>query len=229
LTREFKGPTTGFVATSVIYDKKTDTEGYIGYLTSDKSIYVVFRGSISTKNWLTDFLAIKVPYTSFPECNCEVHEGFYNAEQRVIDDIIHEVGKLKAKFPEYAVKVTGHSLGAALAQITSMDLFKVGYNVTVYNFGQPRTGDKKYAEFATERVQTFRVVHDRDVVPHLPFTIEMEFYHVCQEQFEDAAGNVRSCLNGCEDPTCADQYQFIETNGDDHVVYLGLNMVCESV
>lgn len=39
-----------------------------------------------------------------------------------------------------------------------MDVYKAGIPVSVYNFGQPRTGDAAYAAFATARVPTFRVV-----------------------------------------------------------------------
>lgn len=230
MTHVFKGPTTGFVVTKVIYDAKVDTQGYIGYLPSDKSIYVVYRGSESTQNWITNLDAFKTPYTSYPECDCQVHKGFYNAEQRVIGDVIAEVKRLQGSLSGYVVKITGHSLGAALAQLTSMDVIKAGIPTSVYNYGQPRTGDQKYASFATNKVSIWRVTHNRDEVPHLPFTTEMEFYHVCTEQFEDVNGKLRTCDNSCEDPTCMDQYKFpSETNGDDHLVYLGLSMSCDAV
>ena len=228
MTHVFKGPTAGFVVTKVIYDPK-DTQGYIGYLPSDKSIYVVYRGSESTKNWITNLDAIKIPYTSFPECNCQVHKGFYQAEQTVIAGVINEVKALQQKLPGYVAKVTGHSLGAALAQLTSMDLIKAGISNSVYNFGQPRTGDQKYAQFANSKVTTWRVTHNKDQVPHLPFTTQMEFYHVCTEEFENASGALKQCNTSCEDPSCADQYAFAETNWDDHGVYLGLSMTCAAV
>jgi len=44
-----------FVPTKVLFDGKLDdTEGFIGYLPSDKSIYVVFKGTESITNWITD-------------------------------------------------------------------------------------------------------------------------------------------------------------------------------
>lgn len=43
----FTGDVDGFVVTKNIYDEKKDTHGYIGYLPSDKSIFVVFRGSVT--------------------------------------------------------------------------------------------------------------------------------------------------------------------------------------
>lgn len=113
-SRTFKGPTTGFVVTSVVADTASDTQGFVGYLPSDKSIYVVFRGSSSIRNWISNLDAWKTSYTSFPDCNCQVHKGFYQAEQKVIGGIISQVKTLKAKFPNYAVKTTGHSLGMSL-------------------------------------------------------------------------------------------------------------------
>ena len=98
--------------------------GYVGYLPSDKSIYIVFRGSQSTRNWITNLDAVKTTYTSYPDCKCEVHKGFYDAEQNVIKNIVSEVGRLKSisSLSAYSVKTTGHSLGAALAQLTAMGI-----------------------------------------------------------------------------------------------------------
>lgn len=225
----FKGPTTGFVYTYTISDVATDTEGYVGYLPSDSSIYVAYRGSQTIRNWISNLDAFKTSYTSYPDCACQVHKGFYEAEQKVISGVITEVKRLRGKYPTYAVKVTGHSLGAALAQLTSMDLVKAGYAATVYNFGQPRTGDQKYASFATNKVPTWRVTHNKDTVPHLPFTTGMEFYHVCREEFENASGSLKTCDTTCEDKTCADQYAFENTNVDDHLVYLGMGVNCDAV
>eukprot|EP01036_Dinobryon_divergens_P035367 gene35367-45810_t len=234
----FKGPTTGFVVTAIIEDLSTDTEGFIGYLPSDKSIYVVFRGSSSIRNWITNLDAYKTPYTSYPACNCEVHKGFYNAEQIVIKGIISEVKRLKSmsSLSSYAVKTTGHSLGAALAQLTAMDLLNAGYAVSMYNFGQPRVGDKAYAVFSSSTLSTFRVTHDKDIVPHIPLSSGMDFYHACFEEFEDVNHNLRTCSSTksqggayCEDSSCADQYKVEETNVDDHLVYLRMSVSCDAV
>jgi hypothetical protein len=225
----FKGPTTGFVLTTVISDVSTDTEGFVGYLPSDSSIYVVYRGSESIRNWISNLDAFKTAYTSFPECNCQVHKGFYAAEQAVISGVINEVKRLKLLYPKYNVKTTGHSLGAALAQITSMDLVKAGYSTTVYNFGQPRTGDQAYATFANNEVDTWRIVHNQDIVPHLPLTTGMEYYHVCREEFEDEKHNLKTCDSSCEDKTCSDQFPVSSTNVDDHLLYLNMVVSCDTV
>mmetsp|Transcript_18335 Transcript_18335/g.30571 ORF Transcript_18335/g.30571 Transcript_18335/m.30571 type:complete len:281 (+) Transcript_18335:33-875(+) len=224
MSRTFIGPTTGFVTTSVIYDHHSDTTGFIGYLPSDKTIFVVFRGTSSVKNTITDIDAFKTDYVSFPECQCQVHEGFYKSEQSIIDQVIADVRALQAMAPlkGYEVVVTGHSLGAAVAHLTAMDLIKNGIDCSCINFGMPRTGTAEYSSFASKTVQTLRYSHYQDIVPHVPTETVMSFYHICTEMYEDKDGSVKQCDSSCEDTSCADQWALRETNGDDHCQYLGL-------
>ena len=72
--------------------------------------------------------------------------------------------------------------------IVWIESVKTGISCSVYNFGQPRTGDQAYAAYATKKVSTWRVTHNKDTVPHLPFTTGMDFYHVCTEEFENSSG-----------------------------------------
>jgi len=58
----YAGAAAGFIPTLTIYNPSKDVEGYIGYLPSDKSIYVVFRGSVSITNWFTNLDTDKSPY-----------------------------------------------------------------------------------------------------------------------------------------------------------------------
>ena len=60
LDHTYSGPATGFVATKSIYSGIwQDTEGFVGYLPSDSSIYVSFRGSLTIQNWITDLSIAK--------------------------------------------------------------------------------------------------------------------------------------------------------------------------
>jgi predicted lipase len=77
--------------------------------------------------------------------------------------VLAEVQRLQALYPTYAVKTTGHSLGASLALLTQMSLIKDGFNVTMVNFGQPRSGDKTFAAFVTSTTHdSYRVTHYKD-------------------------------------------------------------------
>lgn len=249
----FKGPTSGFVVTYTFDDLK-DTQGYVGYLPSDSSIYVVFRGSSSIQNWITNLEVTKTAYKG--SCcgkSCQIHKGFneagpqstpplFNLSSHRIDTvatssfsgILNAVKSLRSKYPNYAVKCTGHSLGAALSQITAMMLKDNGITpATIYNFGQPRVGDPNYSACASSYVPTERVTHLKDTVPHIPYE-SWGYKHECREAYESSstASNpqVKNCdASNCEDSSCSNQWAFKETNVDDHMLYLGLSVTCSAV
>ena len=121
MTHQYFGDATGFIPTYTIY-KSNGTEGFIGYLPSDNSIYVVFKGSDDIKNFVTDLNTDKDKYRAFPECKCHVHDGFQNCVESVQDEVAEHVSFLMTVYPGAKIKTTGHSLGAALAQLTAMAL-----------------------------------------------------------------------------------------------------------
>ena len=210
--------------TSVIYNKINDTNGFIGYLPSDKSIYVAFRGSESISNWISDLNADKDPYRLSPECNCSVHSGFQNCTESVSAQVLAEVKRLKALYPTYSVKTTGHSLGGALAQMTAMMLIKNGIPTTMINFGQPRVGDKDYAAYSNSVFPNqYRHVHHQDMVPHNPTSgLPYYYWHTAYEMYEDKAGTtIKQCNSSGEDPSCSDGINILLLGIDDHLVYLG--------
>ena len=227
-TMKLTGPASGFIVKDVIYDYKSDLQGYVGILPAQHKIYVVFRGSSSVRNWIEDLEIKKVDYTTFSECNCKVHDGFYKSTLNVIDQVTNSV-KLLQKQYGYDIIVTGHSYGAATCQLTAMELYAKGIDSSVYNFGQPLIGDSAYGRFVnTKIVNLWRIVHNKDMVPHVP-PEEFGYQHSCQEVFEDEKGNIKLCSeNDCSDPTCSQQYDLKETNVNDHEIYLGHNMNCES-
>ena len=222
-THTFVGAAEGFVVTKVIFDKSSDIEGYVGFLPSNQSIYVVFRGTESFDNWLVDFDSLKTKFDEWPECNCEVHAGFYKAVKAVREDFILEVKTLMQKFPSYQVKTTGHSLGAALAHQAALALIKEGIQVSMINFGQPRVGDKAFAEFSQKTLSDqWRVVHRKDIVPHTPsMDWPQSYWHSYHEMYEDESG-IRQCNDSGEDKTCSDQWHTWQLDAADHVVYLGM-------
>lgn len=228
-TMKLGGPASGFIYKDTLYDIKTDLQGYTGILPSTKSIYVVLRGSSSIMNWLADFEVRLVPYTTFPDCDCEVHNGFYKSALGVTNKTINSVKILKKLYPTYSVIVTGHSYGASVGQLLAMELIKQGINVKLYDYGQPRVGDSKYADFVNTHISEYwRTTHNKDIVPHVPPIEGFGYLHSCREVFEDINGILNVCSEvDCEDPKCADQYKLTETNGDDHGYYLGHRVSCE--
>ena len=236
---QLSGPGKGFIVSDILYDSRSDLQGYVGVLPSSKSIFVTFRGSSSVLNWLDDFEVLKIPYTTYPSCNCSVHKGFYKATLSLKESTITAIQTLFNKYPDYKqLFFTGHSLGAAITQLMAMEMMIYfsekmiidDITVTIYNFGQPRVGDNKYAGFVNTIIDEdhfFRFTHYKDTVPHVP-PIEMSYLHSCREIFEDEVGQLHSCsMVNCEDPMCSDQFSFTQTNTDDHSVYLGHYLTCK--
>ncbi len=148
LNRTYVGYTSTFQATANIKDTSRSTYGYIGVQSNIKAIIVTFRGSEDINNWMSNLDAIT---TAYPQCNgCEVHKGFYVAEQAVFPAILSEVKSLKAKYPSYTVLCNGHSLGAALATLTAFDLLHNSISpVKLFNYGSPRVGNTAFSNWAT--------------------------------------------------------------------------------
>ena len=226
---QLSGPAANFVYKDTLYDSSTDLQGFIGIIPSTKSIYVVIRGSSSKMNWLDDLEVRKVDYTTYPQCDCKVHNGFYRSALGVSNHTISAVKTLQNIYPTYSVIVTGHSYGASCGQLLAMELERNGIKTKLYNFGQPRVGDNKYALFVNTIIsEYYRITHNKDMVPHVPPTDGFFYYHSCREIFEDVDGKLTMCSEtNCEDPTCADQYSLIKTNTDDHLYYLGHRVSCE--
>lgn len=109
---------------------------------------------------------------------CYVHKGFYLAQQSVIDYVKSSVFTLLDKFPSYKVVVTGHSLGAAMATLTAVDLKAAGVtSPRLFNFGSPRVGDTAFAEYVSSYIEDRnRVTHYKDMVPHVP--MHERFTHI---------------------------------------------------
>jgi hypothetical protein len=233
LTRTYKGPSTGFIPYLKIDEKKYDTQGFIGYLSSQKKIYVVFRGSTSIEDWIEDLSELLCDYTYYNGqsiCSDCVHCGFQETEKQVYPEVLDGVKKLHEMSPDYEIIITGHSLGAALATLVSIDLIheNLGFTIAMQNFGSPRIGDDNFVKFASSIISDrSRNTHYKDIVPHVP--IHYRYTHISGEWYENTEewkGSVKAC-SGYEDPQCS--YQWHITSIDDHMHYLGLYMGCEDV
>lgn len=144
-------------------------QGFIGYLPTKESIFVVFRGSTSIKDWLNNLNAL---LTDYPGCqDCKVHKGFYVAQQSVMPLVRSAVQALRQQFPRYRVVVTGHSLGASLATLTALQLHAEGLtgSLRLVHFGSPRVGNTAFASYLSKALpDRHRLTHHKDMVPHVP-------------------------------------------------------------
>ena len=146
--------------------------------TQDDVLLITFRGTASPQGWKTDFAFRKktIPYGN-ANSPIRVHSGFLRAYKApgVRDSILRAVGP-----GIRSVKITGHSLGAALAVLCAVD---IQYNfprrdIEVVLFGCPRVGNQAFVRSYNQRVnKTVRVENGNDIVTRLPFSC-MGFRHV---------------------------------------------------
>lgn len=147
-----------------IGDVATDTSAFLA--SKDSHLVLSFRGTSGWKNFLTDVQLRKV---SADWAKGSVHGGFKSALDTVWPQITNELGDPGQQQKD--LWVTGHSLGAALAQLAALRLQKEGYRVqAAYTFGTPRVGDEEFvADY--DRVlgdRTFPHINYRDVVTRVP-------------------------------------------------------------
>lgn len=194
----------------------TDTQVAIWRDSARRRLVVAFRGTEQArwKDLRTDLML--VPAGLNPERiggdfkqEIQVHSGFLSAYDSVRTRIISLIKLLVGYIDDgremqlkWHVYVTGHSLGGALAtllalELSSSQLAKRGViSVTMYNFGSPRVGNKRFAEVYNEKVKdSWRVVNHRDIIPTVPRL--MGYCHVAQPVYL-AAGDIRNALENME-------------------------------
>lgn len=168
----------------------TDTQVAIWRDSSRRRLVVAFRGTEQSrwKDLRTDLML--VPAGLNPERlggdfkqEVQVHSGFLGAydsvRNRIMTLIKYAVGyqdeENAQNIPRWHVYVTGHSLGGALATLLALELSSSQMSksglifVTMYNFGSPRVGNRRFADIYNEKVKdSWRIVNHRDIIPTVP-------------------------------------------------------------
>lgn len=170
----------GNTLVSTYYDSTTDTYGYLARDDERLELIATFKGTASATNFLTD-AAVTLVQCSSPGVQYPVgalcHTGFQTAYNSVSSQVLALVRAQLALHPKYTIRVTGHSLGGALASLAAVSLKSNFPNQQVfgYTLGQPRTGDFKYAAFVDSlfpfrfgKPTFMRAIHTTDGVPGMP-------------------------------------------------------------
>jgi len=147
-----------------IENETTDTQAFV--MTTDAMILVSFRGSAAPTDFMTDAAMNLIP----GPFSGDVHEGFSNALASVWDSLTAAIADFRGD-KHKSLWFTGHSLGAGLATIAVARLLDMGHAVDgLYTFGQPRTGDVRFARDFNRvfKSTTFRFVNNNDVVTRIP-------------------------------------------------------------
>ena len=160
-----------FEVANVYRNDTTGGQGFSGR-SANGQIVVSWRGSSNIENWIhdLDFTLVAYPFCS----GCYVHKGFWHVYRSMASRMLADVSNLLQTYPGSPILVTGHSLGAAVAVHTAIDLLRlvpgVG-DIKLYTFGDPRVGDPTFAAWVPTILpqgKQFRITHAADPVPHLP-------------------------------------------------------------
>ena len=130
---------------------------------SDEEVIVVFKGTNPSniqEAWADlDFAAISCGFGSPSYC----HKRFIEALDSVYGFIQHRLSELRKK----EIYITGHGLGAALANILAYQLSREpqfeSTNLITYTFGCPSVGDKDFAA-AVGNTGAKNIVFDDDFI-----------------------------------------------------------------
>ena len=117
---------------------------------------VSFRGSEQILDWLCNLLASRA---SFHGTN--VHRGFLIQYNSVRSELL-EVIKNKRN-----ILCCGHSLGGALAALCAIDIWSLGFDITLITIGAPRVGDAAFNR-KLSRIQSYHIQNKLDPVTYMP-------------------------------------------------------------
>lgn len=149
---------------------------YIGHRTvtynsTTKDIIVVaVQGTDSTiKQWTSNFdIGSTSTYSSYADWTTSTnHKGFDMVATRIKKYIDSYISSYCSSSNTKAFWVTGHSRGAAVANILGAKLTDAGYTSYTYTFATPNTTTKT-ATTAKKYTSIFNVVNSDDFVPCLP-------------------------------------------------------------
>lgn len=159
------------------------TQAFLAKRDSDRMLILAFRGT--EKDDPYDVIADLNARFFTDERGAKIHTGFYNAYKVVERDVSATVESLKG----YALYVTGHSLGGALALIATRALNSDNL-AACYTFGSPKVGDEEFGSDIKPPI--YRVVNAYDPVPITPPTGAVELlYLLSSGKLREFAKNFR--------------------------------------
>lgn len=176
--------------------------GYIGTMNAKdleaNPIVIAIRGTLEWQDWLADAdLVQKVIDIPTLGIRPRVHDGFWNVYTKrdpkethsLQEQVREEVSHLLAEAPNREIYITGHSLGAAIANFITVDLALLypKNNIINYNFASPRAGSPFYANAVQYLMKSkerhfvyWSMINSADIVPNLPpsVTRNLHFSHI---------------------------------------------------
>ncbi|CAD5208090.1 unnamed protein product [Bursaphelenchus xylophilus] len=207
--------------------------GFLAILREEQAIALGFRGSMSKEQIIREGVdtLFKPGVPAFG--NAKISFYFSTAFNAVWNGggMKADFSRAAEQFSNYSIWVTGHSLGGAMASICAaqiaFDLPKEAHRILLYTYGQPRVGNRNYADFVDRNIPVaYRVVHYRDVVANVPLIDMSRFWHHKMAVVYNQSMNIGSGYGECDgsDIQCTVKYFTVQNSVDDHVFYYGVRV-----
>ncbi|OMO76292.1 Lipase, class 3 [Corchorus capsularis] len=184
--------------------------GYVAVATDEgkavlgrRDILIAWRGTMRNLELVNDLQADLVSIEDiFGDINedSKVHHGWHSIyTAKDSESIYNKTSAREQANEEISITLTGHSLGAAVATLSAVDIVANGYNkpttkpdkdclVTAFVFASPRVGDSRFKELFSKlkNLHVLRIKDDTDVVPNLPLPLPLfQYTHVGEELLID--------------------------------------------
>ncbi|KAJ2872774.1 hypothetical protein GGH93_003751 [Coemansia aciculifera] len=198
--------------------------GYIAINANKKTIIVAFRGSNEPGDWAEDFA---LEPANWPDniSGSSVVSGFLSGYLIASMQVVQTVVGLSAKFPDYKIVATGHSLGGSRASLFVADLTtrypSLAPRVQLFTYGQAKCGNQAFAQYMDSLgIQIYREVNKGDIAPHLPFD-NRPYVHFGTEAWVTFSDQIVFCKSG-DYTRCSASLSPVSYNFADHSTYKGL-------
>jgi hypothetical protein len=145
--------------------------GAVDFDAATSTLFIAFRGTKKGSEWLDDFEVWPGKFSDVGDPEPWVHLGFLHVWRLGKDSLSHALDRIPA-FQN--VIVTGHSLGAAIANLCALEISgKIGFGgLRCWTFASPRTYFGVPRRFDETIVESMRVFNPVDIVtqsPSIPF------------------------------------------------------------
>jgi hypothetical protein len=164
--------------------------------------------------------------------NCEIHAGYMSSWKGYDSCVQEKFADIGCSRNTSKLRITGHSMGAAISAIAMMSLEAQGWTVREgYNFGMPRTGNRQFAAAFSEQFagRFWRLTHHKDIIVQVPpeiWKVRWSYQHVGSEIFYNHKVDDGYLYCGePEDFNCSKRYWdmlFDDWGMSDHLHYMDM-------
>ncbi|RDB18517.1 Lipase [Hypsizygus marmoreus] len=150
---------------------------YVGYDPALKTVIVAYQCTDASKILPVitdaDFFLDELNSGLFPGVSTSVktHNGFGEAQARSAAAVLSAVKTAMSRHGAIKVTIVGHSLGGAIALISSVYSplhLPAGTVFKTVTYGMPRVGNQAFVDYVNARRDVSRIVNQDDIVPIVP-------------------------------------------------------------